>query len=194
MKPLKNKMKIIVPMACAVLAGCGGGGEDLDFWRPLAEYAGTYSKCDGGIKTHFVITEASELTVNISSTADFYPNADCTGSILATQTEPIPIQAKYVSNSTVVAKGTLAEKGLPLQPVDDVQFTAPAMNKPITGPAVSINAQGQTCIQYPDFPVCLDSSASPAVNDRGALGRNGDYLFVFRTDSSLYYLANIFQR
>lgn len=155
---MKNLLLVsaVAMMACA----CGGGGgNEGDPKAPgfsasvnkLAAYVGTWAAtCNDHAVDNATITSTGNNTVTIATRTDYYAQANCTGAIIATETEGADITATYVDTvdaPVVFATGTPATTGK----VDRITASMPIHSRSITGTAVTRvvqNGKPQWCIDF----------------------------------------------
>jgi len=185
----------------ALVSACGGGSNNDGSpvaqvpANKLAAYAGTWSTdCynNHDIATA-TISSPSANTVTIHVQTDYYAGANCTGAIVATETESADVTATYVDtvdSSIVLTQGAAATPAK----VDRVTTSLPQRTRSITGTGVKrvvVDGQAQWCINYGDgSQTCLrDDGTYPAQNgiSRGVFLQN-NALYELSPSGSVYVL------
>jgi len=157
-----------------MVSGCGGGGDSSPAApvtsapvNKLAAYVGTWvARCDDHELMEATITSPAINTLKIASRSDYYAGANCTGAIVATETESGEITATYVEtidSSIVLSNGAVATPGK----VDKITASRTASTRSITGTGVTrvvANGQPQWCINFGNGSqsCVLDEGTDPA--------------------------------
>lgn len=192
---------VLVGAMAALLSACGGGGGgDGNASFPgspvpankLAAYVGNWTAgCDSHELMDVTITSPSDNTLKITTRSDYYVGANCTGAIVATETESADITATFVDTvdaSIVLAPGASATQGK----VDKILAGRPASTRSITGTAVTRqvnNGQAQWCIDFGNgSKTCVwDEGTAPAQNGvAGGLHIQGNVMYELMPNGSLY--------
>lgn len=183
MKLIRTLLALSLTVA---LAACGGGDDSTPSNNSpsttlgaLEKYTGMYSYCDGDhTRYNLAVTDAGDGQLNAAPSEITYQNANCTGSILATYTEPSPSKITYLSTGVVTVNGD----GLPSSlSVDKVTLSFPTMQASLTGPGVS-----GSCVNYPGGDYCMNLSIT-AQTFNGALYLSGSSLYTLELENGTYY-------
>lgn len=203
--------------ACAILSfpvlllGCGGGGgaasPDASSPPPapvpqqLAAYIGTWSgTCNFHALDTATITRTPGTTdsIDIANKTDYFSGTDCTGTILATETESSVVTAKYVAtvDSSIVFPPSTT--GTPSK-VDQITASRPPSNFVFTGSAVHTvtNGQAQWCIDFGGGnSTCVqDDGTQPGMSGvAGGLYLQTNTMYVLRPNGSVYSVDSAFTK
>lgn len=143
------------------LAGCGGGGgaSAAPEITRLAPYIGSWSEgCDNHDLATVVIARTSADTINFTATHQFYSNANCTGTVVGTETNTAKVTMAYTGaadTSIDYGQGSRAEAAK----IDVVTARRSQGVATVTGPGVVRtvkNGQEQGCMSFADGDeICL---------------------------------------
>jgi hypothetical protein len=145
------------------------------------------------------ISSPSANTLTIKTQTDYYAAANCTGAIVATETESADITATYVDtvdSSVVFTNGATATP----TKVDRVTASAPQRNRLITGTAVNhvvVNGQAQWCINYGGgSQTCIMDDGTYAAQSgvSGGLFLQNNVLYELSPSGSLYVINERFNK
>jgi hypothetical protein len=166
----------------------------------LAAYVGTWnSDCNFHEIDNVTITSPSNDTLTITTRTDYYAGVDCTGAILATETEGASLTARYVDtidSSAVLTQGAAATA----LKVDRVYASTPQRTRSIVGTAVThvvLNNQPQWCIDYGNgTQTCVrDDGTYPAQSGiAGGLSLQGNTFYELIPNGSLYVANGIYTK
>lgn len=203
------KTTAFVCAAAALLSACGGGGGNPGtpngpgFEAPsnrLAAYAGTWaSGCASHAIETVTITSPANDTLTISPRTDYYAGADCSGAIVATETEGGDITARYVDTvdaPIVFSKGAAPTTGR----VDRITASTPIRSRSITGTGVRrdvIDGRPHWCIDFGGgSQTCVrDDGATPAQSGvAGGLHLQGATLYELVPEGGVYTAYGRYQK
>lgn len=195
------KKALIICAASMMVSACGGGGGDSSSptapvaaapVNKLAAYVGTWvAGCDDHELMEATITSPAINTLKIAARSDYYAGANCTGAIVATETESGEITATYVEtidSSIVLSNGAVATPGK----VDKITASRTASTRSITGTGVTrviANGQPQWCINFGNgSQSCVrDEGTDPAQSGiAGGLYIQGNVFYELLPKGSLY--------
>lgn len=191
--------------AAALVSACGGGGGggggggsgspppvSTTPVNKLAAYVGTWAAdCDNHAIDNVTITSPSTNTLTVGSRTDYYAGANCTGAIIATETEGADITATYVDTvdaSIVFTPGTAATAAK----VDKIVASAPQRTRSVTGTGVTRvveNGKPMWCIAFDGGNrTCIwDEGSTPASSGQaGALYLQGNALYELVPNGAQY--------
>lgn len=177
----------------ALLAACGGGGgnpggsTDIAPQVPppsqqLAGYVGTWvADCEGHKQETDVITQVSTGTISIALRTDYYTGDNCTGFVVATQTQSSAITATTTGTADVSVALPPATTPSAIR-IDLVTATVSPYTLSVTGTGVTRTTSGGKPAWRIDFGVgssetILDPGTQPGTSTNGALYVNGDQLY-----------------
>lgn len=199
------------------LAGCGGGGggdaapvagnpQSPGGTLPppirLAEYIGNWSGVceDHELETIVVIRTPNTVdSIDVKAKTEYFSNANCSGSVLATETETGVYTIRYlatVNASVVLAPGSNAVPAT----IEQITASSTASTVSIVGPAVVrnvSNGQAQWCIDYGSGrTVCIhDTGTQPAQSGAsGALTLSGGDMYLLSASGSIYVADQKFRK
>lgn len=202
------KKLIFAGAVAALVSACGGGGggggspngaigsgSGASTPAPvnrLAPYVGTWaSDCsDHGIETA-TITSPSDNTLKIAVRTEYYKTANCTGAVIATESDGMDVTAIYVDTvdaSVVLGRGTPAVTAK----IQKITANKPQATRTVTGTGVTRVVQGgkaQWCIVFDGgSSTCIvDDGPQPAESGvAGALYLQGNILYELVPNASLY--------
>lgn len=184
--------------ACGGGGGGGGGGNNGSGGgtaptqvNHLAAYVGTWAaECDSHVIDNATITSPSNNTLKITTRTDYYDGANCTGVIVATETDGADVTASYVET---------VDASIPLTPgaaatavkVDKIMASMPQGTRSVTGSRVTRVVQGgqpQWCISFSngDQTCVWDEGTIPARSTTGGLYTQGNFLYELVLNGSTY--------
>jgi hypothetical protein len=185
----------------ALIAGCGGGGENSNDEatanNPLKKYEGTYYVCDAIEKMTLQAIAKGSGGLEISYSQDWYSEANCSGRIIGSLRYPNPIRLSHtgVTTATMPRVTILPISGT----VDKVSIGSGAMKGTLTGSGVV-----GSCVKYSyvDGGRTVSGGSScpeldiPAQTIDGALylTSNNQYFVTFQLEGGVYTADNIASR
>lgn len=203
------KKTALVCAAAALLSACGGGGGDSGnpngpgFQAPsnrLAGYVGNWaSACSNHEIENVTITSPASDTLTIATRTDYYAGANCSGAIVAVETEGGDITARYIDTvdaPIVFTQGTAATTGR----VDRISASAPIRSRSITGTGVRrdvINGRQHWCIDFGGgSQTCVqDEGATPAQTGvAGGLHLQGTTMYELVLEGAVYTAYGRYQK
>jgi hypothetical protein len=176
---MPNKRKIMragtlaaVTAFSYAVTGCGGDGggtvsAPVPLTLQLAAYIGTWAgDCSNHAMDTTIISRPSGSTdtVNIATKTEYFSAVNCTGTVLATETNSADISATYattVDSSVVLAPSTAAVA----VKVDKVTASWAQHTATVAGPGIVrtvVNGQAQWCIDF-------GGGSSTCVHDMGVI-------------------------
>lgn len=209
---------VFVSTVFVCLAGCGGGGgsapttagvpatspqaQSPAVTERLASYIGTWSSdcLNHELETASIVrTPGTTDSINISLKTEYFSAANCSGSLLATETDTGVFTAKYVAtvNSAIVFAPNAS--AVPAN-VDQVTASRTQSRKSVIGSGVVHtvkNGQAQWCIDFGGGnSTCVwDMGTEPAQSGAtGALFIQGSDLYVLSPSGSVYAVDSKFKR
>lgn len=209
---------VFVSTVFVCLAGCGGGGDSSStsagapatppqapspaVVERLGSYIGTWSSdcLNHELETASIVrTPGSTDSINVSLKTEYFSASNCSGSLLATETETGVFTAKYVAtvNSAIVFAANAS--AVPAT-VDQVTASRTQSTKSVIGPGVVHtikNGQAQWCIDFGGGnSTCIwDMGTQPAESGgTGALFIQGSDLYVLSPSGSVYAVDSKFKR
>jgi hypothetical protein len=146
-----SKTTLALSLVC-LIAACGGGGDSSQSESQQAsqnKYAGAHSYCDGD-HTRYRVTLTGTGNNNYKATASeiTYQNSNCTGSVLATYSEPDAGNLTFIETATATVSAIGLASSLS---IDKYKLNIPQTTATLTGPAVVGN-----CFNYPTGQICYD--------------------------------------
>lgn len=189
------------------IVGCGGGNGSSATTPPtpapqyLAAYIGTWAgTCQFHALDSATITRTPGTTdsINIANKTEYFSGTDCTGSVLATETESGVVTAKYVAtvDSSIIfppsTTGTASK-------VDQITASRPASNFIFTGSAVHTVQNGQAvwCIDFGGGnSTCVqDNGTQPGMTGAaGGLFLQGNTMYVLDPNGNVYSVNQVFTK
>jgi hypothetical protein len=207
----KSMLAVVVLAGLSACGGGGGGGGDSGNGAPpvqpapvfpLSAYIGTWAGdcADHEIDTVTVTRPAgSSDTISLDIKTEYFSAANCTGTILATETQSAGASATYagtIDSSIVFTQGATAVAAK----VDRVTASLPQHTRSIVGPGVVhtvVNGQAQWCIDYGGgSSTCIrDDGTYPAQTGvAGGLHTRGNEFFELSPSGSVYVVNQRFTK
>lgn len=125
-----------------LIAACGGGTQQ----ESQDKYAGTYSYCDNDhTRYRATLTGTGKNNYSMSYSEIIYQNADCTGSVLATYSEPDASTWTFIETATAPVSAPGLASSLS---IDKYKLNIPQQTARLTGTNLTLRGDGLTC-----FPV-----------------------------------------
>jgi hypothetical protein len=206
------KNLVVMSAIAAMISACGGGGggggetgrtpaaESAPPVNKLAAYVGNWSTdCNDHKIGNATITSPSNNTIKITSRTDYHTGADCTGAIIATETDGVDVTGTYtetVDSSIVFTQGAAAT----LAKVDKFTASFPRHTHSVTGTGVThvvVNGQAQWCIDFGGGnQTCIwDRGTYPDQNGiPDAAYLQGNVLYELEPSGSLYVVNARFNK
>lgn len=205
--PERENMKRFALLAVVgtLVSACGGGGGGDNPTTPqaptnkLAAYVGNWSAdCSDHQIDNVAISSPTANTLTINVRTDYYAAANCTGAIVATETETADVTATYVDTVDSSIVFTPNATATPAK-VDRVTASSPQHSRSITGTAVShvvVNGQAQWCIDYGTSKTCImDEGAFAAQSGvSGGLFLQNNILYELAPNGSQYVVDERFNK
>lgn len=198
-------------VASAGLSACGGGGGGSGDVAPpvqqapvfpLAAYIGTWAGdcANHEMDTVTITRPAGSLdTIILAFRTEYFSGANCTGTILATETQSADASATYAGtadSSIVFTQGATAVAAK----VDRVTASLPQHTRSIVGPGVVhtvVNGQAQWCINYGGGnSTCVrdDGTYAAQTGVAGGLHARGNEFFELSPSGNLYVVNQRFTK
>lgn len=191
----------------AMVSACGGGGNGGDNssapqapTNRLAGYVGNWSAdCSDHAMDSATITSPSANVLTIKTRTDYYAGSNCTGAIIATQTDSADVTATYVDSvdsSVVFTKGAAATP----TKVDRITASLPQHTTSVTGTGVNRVIQGgqaQWCIAFSGGnQTCVwdEGTYAAASGVSGGLFLQNNTLYELSPNGSQYVINDRFTR
>lgn len=160
----------IVPL----MAACGGGGgsDNGQSESQQDKYAGTHSYCDGDHTRYRVtLTGTGNNNYSTTSTQITYQNANCTGNVIATYSEPVASTLAFQRNAIATVRVPGLASSLS---IDQYKVNIPSMTATLSGSGVV-----GRCVNYPAGRFCYDLNISAEQVDLG----------FYKTSAGFYALS-----
>jgi hypothetical protein len=189
--------------ACSGGGGGSGGGSDTGSSntpapqpvaaQQLSSTIGTWAAdCSEHELEYATITRASDDTVKIASKIDYYSGANCTGTIVGTQTDTGDVSVTYAGTadaSVTLAPGTSGSASA--VKVDRFAATVPAYSVTVAGSGVTRatkDGMPQWCMRFGDEgELCIhDDGTRQASTSSGALYVQGNQIYMLSADGAGY--------
>jgi len=198
---MKKLLAVLTGSAAALLAGCGGGGGttqqlagDSASASPLAAYVGTWqSACDHHDRQTLVIALKSDGSgsLELTPTGETYFKADCSGTVVATDSMTAEITGKPDGSADMLIK--LAENAAATSlRVDKITSSAPAYTFQRTGTTVQYvlrDGKNNWCVAVDNGESCMqDDGMQAAQSVPGGLSLRGNDLYTVMLDKGAYVL------
>lgn len=166
----------------------------------LAGYVGTWSgDCSDHAIDNATITSPSNNTITIAMRTDYYAGVNCTGAIIATETEGADVTATYVETIDLSIVFTQGSAATPAK-VDKITASLPQHTRSISGTAVTHtvqNGQAMWCIDFGGGnQSCIwDEGTYPAQSGvTGGLYLQNNFLYELSPSGSLYVVNERFTK
>lgn len=158
-----------------LLAACGGGTQQ----ESQDKYAGTHSYCDGDhTRYRLTLTGTGNNNYKVTHSEITYQNSNCTGSVLATYSEPDASNLTFIETAiaTVRAPGLASSLS-----IDKYKLNIPQTTATLTGPAVVGN-----CFNYPgrNGRICYDLNVDAEQVDLGAYKTSAGFYLLLLEDGT----------
>lgn len=164
------KTTLTLSFVC-LIAACGGGNQSESQQASQDKYAGTHSYCDGDHTRHrLTLTGTGNNNYRATSSEITYQNSDCTGSVLATYSEPDAGNMTFIETATTTVRAQGLASSLS---IDKYKLNIPQTTPTLTGPAVVGN-----CFNYPVGRICYDLNIAAEQVDLG----------LYKTSAGFYVL------
>lgn len=197
---MKKTVAILLASSTALLAGCGGGGGDagssgagaIGTTPALAAYVGTWqAPCDSHERETMVVTLKGDGSgaLEFAPTTETYLKADCSGTLLGTETMSAKISAAADGTADIQIK--LTDNGAATSVrIDKLNLSIPAYSFSVTGPGVQYvkkDNKQQWCIDYEGGSTCLlDEGMRPAQTVAGGIFLRDNNLYTLVKDGGTY--------
>lgn len=191
--------RLILAAIAATLSACGGGGGSGGGGnaqlpaqqQQLGAYLGTWvADCDRHQQDSATITRLSDDSVRIANRTDYYAAANCSGAVVATQTQTADVTATYTG--AVDASVVLAPPGSATTiRIDRVTASVGQYALAVTGTGVTrtqANGKPQWCINYGDgSATCIvDEGVQPGSSATGGLYARDNQLYELSPSGSTW--------
>ncbi len=168
------KLALVIPFV-SLIAACGGGGsssESESQQESKGIYDGTHSYCDGDhTRYRLALTGTGNNNYSASVSEITYQNSNCTGSILATYSEPVASDLTFVQTATATVRAPGLASSLN---IDKYKLNIPQTTATLTGPNVDGN-----CVNYPTGQFCYELNVAAEQVDLGVYKTSGGFYLLF---------------
>jgi hypothetical protein len=175
-----------------LLAACGGGNQSESQQESQDKYAGTHSYCDGD-HTRYRVTLTGTGNNNYKATSSeiTYQNSNCTGTVLATYSEPLESTLTFIETATA----PVSAPGLaPNLSIDKYKLNIPQQTATLIGPNVTRRSNNSSCFPVPpDRNFCYGLALESEEVDLGAYKTSaGFYLLLLENGTYLNEEGSVF--
>lgn len=194
---------VLASLSALLLTACGGGNDSppATTASKMAPYVGTWvGECDGRELPYLTIGEKAGVqdTATYTGKSEFYSQAGCTGTVVATATYSANFSATYNSSTNanlVIPPATAAVTAK----IDHVTLAAPAYSYALTGPGVTrpvTNGQAEWCIAFGDgTSTCFRDEPVPAGPSYGqSVHLNGSKMYIVLSGVAGYGVSEVWTR
>jgi hypothetical protein len=115
-----------------------------------------------------IVADPGGSSLTMTPKSEYFDSANCTGTIVATETYSAPLTATYLSSGQAQVTGYPASNSVATYNVDRIQVAVPAGTFTVTGSGVS-TINGEACITYTGGRTCLSSLTAPGRSITGGL-------------------------
>lgn len=171
------KTTLTLSFVC-LIAACGGGNQSESQQASQDKYAGTHSYCDGDhTRTRLTLTGTGNNNYRATSSEITYQNSDCTGSVIATYSEPDSGNLTFIETAiaTVRAQGLASSLS-----IDKYRLSLPQQTATLTGSNLVGN-----CFNYPAGRICYDLNIPTVQVDVGLYKTNAGF-YVLNLENGTY--------
>ena len=200
---MKKIVAVLLTSSTALLAGCGGGSSDAgnsSAGSALASYVGTWqAPCDDHEREIMVVAAKADGSgaMELTSTTETYLKADCSGTLLGTESMTAKISATPDGVADVLVK--LTENGAATHVrIDKLNLSIPTYAFNVTGPGVQYvkkDGKQQWCIEYEGGSTCLlDEGMRPAQTIQGGVLLRDNNLYTFSHNGTSYVPDTLYVR
>jgi hypothetical protein len=153
--------------------------------RKLDAYIGTWAAdCSNHEIEYATITRLADDMVKVSSKVDYYDGADCTGSIVGTQTDTGDFPAQYAGTADATVALPPSTTAATVK-ADRVTMTVPAYSLTVAGPGVtSVTKDGA-----PEWCMDFGNGDSTCVHNDGVHEGTTSNGALYVQDNQMYVLS-----